>query len=216
MKKMNIVCIFAHPDDEAFGPSGIIAKWALKHNVYLICVTDGSNPNAGINDLKNVRSEELAKASKILGVKEIFFLNYTDGELRNNIYHKVAEDLKKKLDNLKPSTLLTFDMNGVSGHVDHMFVSAVTTYLFKKLDYVEQLYYWVAQKHISDHMKDYFIYCPDGCGDGEADHVEDVSGVWDKKIQAIKAHISQSHDGDFMLKMLNEMPKEELFFVVKK
>lgn len=216
MEKENIVCIFAHPDDEAFGPSGTIAKWALKHNVYIICATDGSNPNAGIKELKNVRAEELSKSAEILGVKEVFFLEYRDGELRNNIYHEVAEKMKKILDNIRPSKLLTFHLNGVSGHVDHMFLSAVTTYLFNKLDYAKELYYWVAQKHISNHMKDYFIYCPDGCDNKDVDMVDDITLVWDKKIAAIKAHSSQAHDGEFILKMINEMPKEEFFFVLQK
>jgi len=73
-KKKNIFCIFAHPDDEAFGPSGIIAKWAEENNVYLICVTDGSHPNGGKKKLDKVRRKELLVSAKILGVKKVFFL----------------------------------------------------------------------------------------------------------------------------------------------
>ncbi|MBP9816108.1 PIG-L family deacetylase [Candidatus Woesebacteria bacterium] len=37
----NIVAIFAHPDDEAFGPGGTLAKLSNEHDVYIICVTSG-------------------------------------------------------------------------------------------------------------------------------------------------------------------------------
>ncbi|MBI2637373.1 MAG: PIG-L family deacetylase, partial [Candidatus Sungbacteria bacterium] len=40
-KKKTIVAIFAHPDDEAFGPAGTLAKLALAHDVYVICATKG-------------------------------------------------------------------------------------------------------------------------------------------------------------------------------
>ena len=36
-----VVGVFAHPDDEALGPSGTIATLAKDYQVYLICVTSG-------------------------------------------------------------------------------------------------------------------------------------------------------------------------------
>ena len=36
-----IIGIFAHPDDEALGPSGTLATLAKENEVYLICVTSG-------------------------------------------------------------------------------------------------------------------------------------------------------------------------------
>lgn len=76
--KRSVVAVFAHPDDEAFGPGGTLAKFAKTSDVYLITVTGGE---AGQNSLKKaekklseIRKEELLNASKILGVKKSFFL----------------------------------------------------------------------------------------------------------------------------------------------
>ncbi len=216
MKKSNIVCIFAHPDDEAFGPSGIIANWASNNDVYIICVTDGSNPNAHIDGLSNIRNDELKVSAEILGVKKVFFLGYCDGELHNNIYHKVTSDIEKILKKIKPEILLTFELKGISGHLDHVFVSMVTTFLYNKLTIIKSLYYSVAQKEISDAFKDYFIYFPDGCKREEVDHIENVSKVWNKKVEAIKAHNSQSKDGNYILSLIEKLPKEEYFLVKQK
>ena len=213
MKNKNIVCVFAHPDDEAFGPSGIIANWAINNNVNIICVTDGSNPNSGIANLARIRELELKKSASILGVKNVYFLGYVDGELRNNIYHKVSADIEKILLELEAEILLTFEPKGVSGHIDHVFVTLVTSYLFKKLEFVKKLYYWCLPKLFSDNMNNYFIFCPVGYEKANVDHVENVTSVWKKKIKAIESHESQNEDGQFVKKMLSELPKEELFLV---
>lgn len=216
MKNQNIVCIFAHPDDESFGPSGTIANWAINSDVYIICVTDGSNPNEGNKDLALIRKKELETSSKILGVKKVFFLNYCDGELRNNIYHKVADDIKIILQKIKPTTLLTFEGKGVSGHLDHIFVTMVTNYLFQKLKFIRKIYYFAEFKLISKLMKNYFIYFPEGYSEKDVDHIEIVNKVWDQKVEAIKAHKSQWHDGKKVLLMKKLLPKKELFFVRQK
>ena len=48
-----LVCIFAHPDDEAFGPAGSIAKFASERDVYIICVTNGDADDKLTGKLKN-------------------------------------------------------------------------------------------------------------------------------------------------------------------
>lgn len=213
----NIFGIFAHPDDEAFGPSGIIANWSKTQDVYIICVTDGSHPNGGIKKLGKIRRKELENSAKILGVKKVFFLGYTDGELRNNIYHKVAKDIEKILAKFKPEIILTLDEKGISGHIDHIFVSMVVGFLFRDLRYIKKVYYLFRSKKEMKSLSDnYFIYVPAGYNKNKADHVEDVSGVWDKKINAIKAHVSQKKDGERILKRMKHGPKKEYFFVRKR
>ena len=36
-----VVAVFAHPDDEAFGPGGTLAVLSKTHDVYIITVTGG-------------------------------------------------------------------------------------------------------------------------------------------------------------------------------
>jgi LmbE family N-acetylglucosaminyl deacetylase len=212
----NIVCIFAHPDDEAFGPSGTIAKWAMDNNVYLVCVTDGSDSLSGTTNLKDLRKKELLRSGEILGIKKIYFLQYRDGELNNNIYHKVVSDIEKVLDKIKPSRLLTFELHGVSGHIDHVFTSMVASFLYLKKDYIKKIFYFAEKREFTDLQKDYFIYFPDGYKKDEIDHVENIEKVWDKKVRSIKAHGTQKKDGDWILSILRNKAKDEWFIVREK
>jgi len=213
----NVVCIFAHPDDEALGPSGTITKWAKSKNVYIICVTDGENPNADTHSTFSIRGKEIKKSAKVMGVKKVFFLGYPDGELCNNKYHKVASDIQKILDKFKPETILTYELRGISGHIDHVFVSMVCTYLYQKLSYIKKIFYYAESKVVSDMMgKRYFIYFPDGYNPEDVDYIENVKDTMDTKIKAVKQHVSQKKDVDMILKKLKILPKEELFFFKQK
>lgn len=82
--KKTVVGIFAHPDDEALGPAGTIAKFAKEHDFYIICVTNGDAAGKTPEEkeaIGEIRKEELRKSAKCLGVKEVQFLEYGDGEL---------------------------------------------------------------------------------------------------------------------------------------
>ena len=210
-----LLAIFAHPDDEAFGPSGTIAKYANERNIYIICVTDGDDKTKPRKNLAEIRKNELKNSAKILGVKKVFFLGYKDGELRNNIYHEVTQKIEKIAKLIKPDTFLTFEQRGISGHLDHVFCSMVTSFAFEKLSFVKTLLYYCVTYERTKEIKGYFIYFPPGYKIKEIDRVVDVSKYWDKKLAAMKAHESQAEDAQRIIKQLKQFPKKEHFLVKK-
>jgi N-acetyl-1-D-myo-inositol-2-amino-2-deoxy-alpha-D-glucopyranoside deacetylase len=217
MKK--VVAVFAHPDDEALGPAGTLATLSQDHEVYLICVTNGEA--AGKTDdekleIGEMRRGEVTRSAKILGIKEVFFLGYKDGTLCNEIYHTLAQDIKKKIEELRPEILLTFEIRGVSGHIDHITVAMVTSFLFRKCSFVKKLMYYVTTRYESDKMGNYFVYFPDGYTRRQVDEVINISPVWEKKVAAMHCHISQVGDVERVLKNKKGRPKEEFFLVRKK
>ena len=219
--RQKLVCVFAHPDDEAFGPGGTIAKFAKDHDVYILCATKGeAGGKNGQKDIGKIRSDELLESSRILGVKQVFFLGFTDGQLCNNTYHALAKKIKKHLDLIKPQTLLTFEPRGVSGHIDHVTVSMVVSYLFERLPYVKTLLYYCHTdwqvKIIKTFLKDYFVYFPPGYKSAEIGKTVDIKPVWKIKERAMKVHKSQMHDVNRILAFLKLMPKKEYFLVLKK
>lgn len=217
---MTIVAIFAHPDDEAFGPAGTIYKLAQENQVYLLCATKGeAGENHSGRDHKRmdeVRANELKASAKILGVKEVFFLGFKDGTLSNSLYHDLAAKIEEKLEKLRPEMLLTYEPRGVSGHVDHIVVSLVTTFVFYRLPFVKTLWQYCISEKQSQWMDDYFIYFPPGYKESEIDKVVDVEPVWEKKRAAMLAHESQKKDALKILKRYEKLPKKEHFLVMKK
>jgi N-acetylglucosamine malate deacetylase 2 len=208
-----LVCIFAHPDDEAFGPSGSIAKFAKERDVYIICVTNG---DAGVNpkqaeNLGEIRKQELLDSAQILGVKDVIFLGFKDGCICNKDYHTIAEKIEGELTKLQPATLLTFYTTGVSGHIDHIAVSLITTFVFKKLEFVNSLLYWNESEEILEGYRPYFIYMPPGFNKDNVDLKVDVSDFWETKIKSMWAHESQRNDAQMIKRVIDRFPKEEYF-----
>lgn len=217
--KKTIVCVFAHPDDESFGPSGTISKLAKDNDVYILCATKGDAGQDFEKKEKSLgerRAQELRNSAKIIGVKKVFFLGFEDGTLSNNLYHKLAAKIKRYLQKFKPETVITFENRGVSGHIDHITVSMVTTFVFHKLPFIKELWYVCTTDLRSNMRQDYFIYFPPGYKRSEIDKIVDVSDVWETKVKAMLAHKSQFHDAKRILKTMESFPKEEYFLVVKK
>lgn len=214
--KESLLCVFAHPDDEAFGPSGAIAEFAEKKDVFIVCVTDGDDQTKKQKGLSSIRKKELENSAKILGVKKVFFLGYKDGSLSNNLYHEVAKRINSIALKVKADTLLTYEPKGISGHIDHIFCSMISSFIFRENTKIKKVLYYLRLKSVSSLMKKYFIYFPEGYKKNEIDLVIDTSKQWEKRKLAIKAHQSQWKDGKRILTRDRFLPKKEYFLVKKR
>lgn len=214
-----ILIVVAHPDDETFGFGGTIAKYAKEGvEIHVLCATRGES-GQGKGDLAKIREQELLRASKILGVKKVEFLDFVDGTLCNNQYHEVAEKIKAKLEEFQPQVVLTFDQGGVSGHIDHIVMSMVTTFVVSRYFKKIKLFYLHDSKTATKiFSRFYYIFFPPGLAEKEADVVMDISDVWKLKVAAMKEHKSQIHDVNRILLVKRFLPKRELYtaFVPKK
>lgn len=212
IKPKTILCLFAHPDDESFGPGGSIAHWISEGVViHVVCATKG-----GVGGRTAIRAEELKRAAKILGVHSVTFLSYKDGKIGNNDLIPLEKEFIQQIEKHKPDTLLTYDLNGVSGHMDHVAISSATTQAFKKSRSPKHLLYYTIPKAKSDLMGSYFIHFPNGKERNQVDLIVGVSQVWNQKVLAMKEHKSQMHDVKRILLQSMLFPKEEWFVVRSK
>lgn len=199
-----------------------MAKMARERDVYIICITNG---DAGLNSsigenagkpLREVRPDELRASAAAIGVKEVFFLGYIDGTLSNSLYHEVAEKVQAKVAELEPEILMTYEPRGVSGHIDHMFASMVTSFVFEHAEYVSELWYYCMSEYARSFQKPYFIYFPPGYKDEDISKVINIDDVWEQKVAAMSKHASQKHDMDNILGAFLKRRKEEYFIILKR
>lgn len=220
MQKKTVFCVIAHPDDESFGPSGTLALLAKTAEVHVICVTDGASDArfhpVGGKTLAKIRAEELKASAHALGVAKVHMLGFADGTLNNNLYHEVAEAIQKLVDTHHPSLLITTELRGVSGHLDHVAVAMTTTYVYTRNPSIDAIWYNCVSRDVSDSMQDYFVYFPKGFLREEVHMVVDISAVFTQKVAAAHCHESQKKDADRVVARWMESPKEEWFFVEKR
>lgn len=211
MKCKKALAVFAHPDDEAFGPGGLMAKLAKEGAmVHLMCATKGE---AGRN--AEGRDKELLESAKVLGIKKVEFLGFIDGTIGNNDLAALEAIITEKIKVFKPDLIITYDLNGISGHLDHIAVASATTQSFKKTGVAKHLYHGTIPKEYTDKMGEYFVYRPEGRKPEEIDLVLDIEDVWEQKIEAMLKHESQFKDVKRIMKMRENFPKKEYYIIRK-
>jgi len=218
-----ILAVFAHPDDEAFGPGGTLAKYASEGvEIHLLSATrgeagqidEGLKEKAANKKIHHIREEELLRSAEILGIKKVEFLNYIDGRLCNAVYHGLAGKILDKIRDFKPQLIVTLDRLGISGHLDHIAVSMITTFAFKKTSIPQKLYYLcLPQKLYDKKLQKYFIYFPEGYKESEITTRIDYTKHWDVKKKAMQQHASQKKDVDSLVKRYKKWPKTDHFIL---
>lgn len=131
-----IMAVAAHPDDNDFAAGATMAKAAKEGaRIIYIIATSGQRGSSEIGmdseKLSDLRRKEQECACKILGVKELHFLDYKDGELEPNLMLK--ERIVVFIRRYKPHIVLTMDpthyyykKRGMVNHSDHRAIGIAT------------------------------------------------------------------------------------------
>jgi len=131
---LKLMFIAAHPDDEALGMGFTLAKYAAEGvEVSLVCATRGergwtgpAETDPGLQAFGQIREAELRASVRTLGIKNLFLLDYIDGELDQANPREAALKIAILLRRLRPQVAVTFDPFGSYGHPDHIAISQFT------------------------------------------------------------------------------------------
>jgi LmbE family N-acetylglucosaminyl deacetylase len=123
-----IVSVWAHPDDEAY-LCGALMFLARSAGSRVVCVT-ATRGELGVTDpvrwpperLANIREAEMAECLRRLGVTEHHWLGYPDGGCAEVDQAEAAGRIAAVLEAVRPDTVLTFAVDGQTGHPDHIAV----------------------------------------------------------------------------------------------
>lgn len=125
---LNVVAVFAHPDDEA-GLIGTLANHADRgDNVYAIFLTRGENASSlccSPEEIMDIRFGHARKIEKILGV-DYRLLDIPDSGVRATAEN--ARKLAKYFKEIKPDIIITWSQNEQIGlgHPDHRYTYTIT------------------------------------------------------------------------------------------
>lgn len=133
-----LMCVTAHPDDEAGSFGGTLRKYADREvETCVVCLTPGqaaSNRGGAASDdeLAELRRKEFAASCEILGVRKPVILNYPDGQLYRQELNRVVYALSLEIRRFRPDVLITFGADGgFTGHPDHSLAGLFATLAFQ-------------------------------------------------------------------------------------
>lgn len=131
---LKLLAVFPHPDDESLGLGGTLARYAAEGvETYLICATRGERgwpnndlPDPGPQALGRIRETELRCAAACLGLHEVAFLDYMDGDVDQASPQEAIRRIATHLRRIRPQVVVTFSPDGSYGHPDHIALAQFT------------------------------------------------------------------------------------------
>ena len=199
-----VLSIHAHPDDQEFTVGGTLARWARDGaDIVTVCLTPGdagSNrftpPDMTRARLAGIREEEQRAACRVLGIKDVVFLDYEDGVLTASI--DMRRELTRLIRRHRPDAVVCGDPtmrfygNRYMNHPDHrvasdvtldaVFPSAETRFIFPEL---------LAEGLEPHHVREVWLH-----GSSRSDTFVDIAATLPLKIRALREHRSQLGDWD--------------------
>lgn len=190
-----VLVITAHPDDVDFGAGGTIAAWTAQGIEVSYCVlTDGDaggfDPAVPRSEIGGIRQAEQRAAAKEVGVEDVVFLGYPDGRLY--VTHELRRDVSRVIRQKRPQRVVTQSPERnweriYASHPDHLAAGEAAMCAvypdarnpFAHTDLTEEAWtvdeVWVMAS-----------------GDPSATTFVDVTDTFDRKVEALRAHTSQT------------------------
>src|SRR5690349_22332222 len=195
-EQRRVLLVAAHPDDPEFSSGGTVANWVRNGiEVIFVLVTSGDKGTADrdmTNDrLSSMREDEQRAAAARVGVTNVNFLRFPDGELMPNLELRGA--ITRMIRTYKPYAVMTHDPltlfynNEFINHPDHRAIGQATVDAIyptarDPLQFPEHI-----EEGLEPHkVKEIYIF-----GTEQPNVLVDISETIDDKIEALKLHISQ-------------------------
>jgi LmbE family N-acetylglucosaminyl deacetylase len=189
--------IVAHPDDPEFTVAGTVAAWTAAgcRVTYVVC-TDGNTgshePGMTRERLADIRRAEQRAACATLGVGDVIFLGYDDGQLQPTL--ELRRDLVQVIRRVKPEVLITWDPTTLFigddyiNHPDHRAAAQAALDATAPASAMPLLWPEAGAPH---RVRQVYI-----SGNDRPNVWVDVTGTIEQKILALKQHTSQVGDWD--------------------
>jgi len=133
-EKLTLLAVFAHPEDEAFGPAGTLAKYANEGiQVSLVTATRGRRIESDIVLLSadECNDRDRSCACRTSGIRRACFLGYPTGELDKVEPLLVEDQIVRLMREIRPQVVITYAAQGFVDDADHRVINRATTAAFR-------------------------------------------------------------------------------------
>ncbi|MFJ9846425.1 PIG-L family deacetylase [Kitasatospora sp. NPDC101155] len=169
-RPLTLMAVHAHPDDEATGTGGVLARYAAEGiRTVLVTCTDGAcgdgpggvkpgEPGHDPAAVAAMRREELQASCDVLKVTHLETLDYADsgmmgwaandapGSFWRTPVEEGAARLAELLRHYRPDVVVTYDENGFYGHPDHIQANRITMAALELTGMTPKVYWTTAPR----------------------------------------------------------------------
>jgi LmbE family N-acetylglucosaminyl deacetylase len=212
------MALYAHPDDPEFFSGGLLAKFASEgaHLIYILATSGdkgSDDPEMTRERLIEMREAEQRNAANAAapGNNTVIFLRYPDGELEPNL--QLRRDLTRAIRQQKPDVVITNDPTarwtpaGSINHPDHIAIGTAT---------LDAVYPSARDRHTfvelwrDEGLEPHKVRQVFLAGTRDPNFKVEITALFDRKLEAIKQHVSQVKDPAGLEKRLRDNTDAEL------
>ncbi len=234
-----VACAFAHPDDDTYGLGGTLALHADEDLVVtVVLATSGdagriADPSLAAREtLGRVREAEDLASWTALGLEpDVRFLRHPDGRLAQVPREQLVAEILAVFQETRPQVVVTFGPDGVTGHEDHVAVGLATTEAFHSArrtmgeDAFRRLLYVALPASLLGRFDELLRqrglepldpsqpFAPVGVPDAAIGIRVDCSAAYDRKLEALRRHKTQSELEDMPFDLWPEVLGSESFVI---
>lgn len=192
-----VLVVAAHPDDVDFGSAGTIATWTDAGLEVSYCIaTDGDaggfDPAVPRSAIAGIRQDEQRKAAAAVGVTDVEFLGYPDGQLVVSV--ALRRDITRAIRRARPDRVVVpspqRDLRNVYvSHPDHQATGEAALCAI----YPDARNPYAHPELLAEGLEAHTV--PEvwiTSSNDRADHYVDITGTFHRKIAALRAHASQT------------------------
>jgi LmbE family N-acetylglucosaminyl deacetylase len=195
-----ILVVTAHPDDVDFGSAGSVARWtdAGIEVAYCICTSGeagGFDASVSRTEMAEIREAEQRAAAKVVGVSDVTFLGYPDGRLETSI--ALRRDISRVIRRVRPQRVVgpsperSFQRVYAS-HPDHLAAGEATMAAV----YPDARNQFAHPELLAEGFEPWAASEMYLATFGAPDVFVDVTDTFERKLDALKCHVSQHPDPD--------------------
>jgi LmbE family N-acetylglucosaminyl deacetylase len=190
-----VLVLAAHPDDIDFGAAATIAAWTAAGIEVSYCLCTYGDAG-GFDDTPRaqmpiLREAEQRAAAAVVGVTDLEFLGYPDGALY--VTHELRRDISRVIRRVRPQRMLipsperNWERIGAS-HPDHMAAGEAAICAI----YPDARNPFAHPELLEAGYEAWSVGEVWLMADAHPDHYVDVTDTFEKKIEALRAHVTQT------------------------